>query len=170
MKSFTRWSPALALLIALAGCASRPGTFALEADPETIGSLSGHWQGEYWGAESGRAGTIDFLVSGSRDSVVGDVRMSDAAGHQLVSVDPAAQHRAHVRTEQSLSIHFARVDGTNVHGSIEPYLAPDCHCSVSTTFVGTIRGDTISGTFVTRYPTGGSDQGRWQVTRLRGRR
>ena len=170
MKKLIRSLPTAALLLALVACARPPAVVTLEGEPAAIGTLAGQWQGEYWGAESGRSGTIDFSVSGSRDSVSGEVRMVDPVGRQLQSVDPSGLHRTHVRSEQSLAIQFVRVSETGVSGRMEPYVAPDCQCSVSTSFVGVVRGDSIVGTFVTEFPGGGLDEGHWRVVRAKKRR
>lgn len=166
MKKLMRCLPTAALLLGLAACAGRPAIVTLEGEPDAIGTLAGQWQGEYWGAESGRSGTIDFSVSGSRDSVTGEVRMIDPTGRPLHSVDATGLHSAHVRGTQTLAIELVRISETSVSGRMEPYLAPDCQCTVSTSFVGVVRGDSIVGTFVTRFPGGGLDEGHWRVVRV----
>ena len=152
-------------VLALLGCQSQPMPVTLQGDPSGIASLAGRWEGQYWGAGTGRAGSINFSLAGSRDSVFGEVTMVDNAGRTLRSGDPSDQHQIHARSAQSLAIAFVQVGNGQVSGKLEPYIAPDCNCPVTTTFTGTVRADSIVGTFLTTVPTGGADQGRWGVAR-----
>jgi hypothetical protein len=155
------------MLLTLGGCGgSSQMPVVLQGDPVGIAYLAGRWEGEYWGASNGRAGTITLSLSGSRDSVYGEVRMVDPSGRSPRAADPAAQHSVHVRTAQSLAIAFVRVADGKVSGRMEPYIAPDCDCVVNTSFTGVIDGNAISGTFVMRSPKGDADQGRWKVERM----
>ena len=52
-----------------------------------------------------------------------------------------------------------------MEGSLEPYVAPDCNCVVTTVFRGTVAGNQIQGDFVTRGESGLRQEGRWSVTR-----
>lgn len=70
-----------------------------------------------------------------------------------------------LRSSQVLRIAFVRVAGGNVTGTLDPYTDPECQCTVQTTFTGTLRGNTIEGTFVTRGPLPREQTGRWRVTR-----
>ena len=72
----------------------------------------------------------------------------------------------HVRSPQQLRIDFVAIQADSVRGVLEPYIAPDCECTVSTTFVGQVRGDDIKGTFVSR--TGGRvrAEGQWEMKRV----
>ena len=161
MRTLIRSLSALALL----GCQSRSMPVTLQGDPSGIAYLAGRWEGQYWGAGNGRAGSIDFTLAGGRDSVFGEVTMVDNSGRTLRAGDRGDQHQIHARSAQSLAIAFVQVGNRSVSGKLEPYIAPDCNCPVTTTFTGNIRGDSIVGTFLTRLPTGGADEGRWGVAR-----
>lgn len=66
-----------------------------------------------------------------------------------------------------LNIRVILVDdlGT-VAGSLEPYHDPDCGCLLSTTFVGHLVGDRITGEFISNGGAGHPPAfGRWRVDR-----
>jgi hypothetical protein len=67
---------------------------------------------------------------------------------------------------QVLQINFINAAGGVLTGTMDPYTDPACSCEVQTTFVGTIQGDTIEGTFTTT-PNGAAPitTGRWKMTR-----
>lgn len=65
-----------------------------------------------------------------------------------------------------LRIAFVGVANDAVTGTLDPDTDPDCKCTVQTTFTGTVRGNTIEGTFVTRGSQLPAEQtGRWRVTK-----
>jgi hypothetical protein len=88
-----------------------------------------------------------------------------ADGIPIRPADPADEHRAHVRVPQALRIDFVAVAGDQVAGALEPYIAPDCDCVVTTRFLGKRVGDNITGTFRTRGPGGWMQEGTWAVAR-----
>jgi len=69
---------------------------------------------------------------------------------------------------QSLRIDFVNVSFGGVRGVLEPYIAPDCKCTVTTRFTGAIVGDTIRGTFITRGDVIGIRDGVWFMVRRSG--
>lgn len=162
----------LALLMAaaaLAGCHIRPTPVPVQAEPEVLASLAGEWVGTYEGAESGRSGTITFRITEKGDSAFGDVMMVTSGGALPRPVDAPAEHLRHAGSPQMLSIAFVALSGRRVRGTLEPYIAPDCRCRVNTTFTGTLSGDIVNGTFVTRTADGMEQTGRWRVSRQRHR-
>ena len=160
----TRW-PLLALLASLA-CASTPETVPLVGNASDVSSLVGEWSGEYDGGASGRSGNIVFVLRSATDTAHGDVMMIPRGmGEQSPSSDSRRGQLA-LRSGQVLRIAFVRVAGGAVTGTLDPYTDPNCNCTVQTTFTGTVRDDTIEGTFVTRGSQLPNDQhGRWKVTR-----
>lgn len=74
-------------------------------------------------------------------------------------------HEMHAMAPDVLRVTFVRIEGGMVKGELEPYVAPDCRCVVSTVFRGTIRGDTVDGSYVTLTETGRTHDGRWRVQR-----
>jgi hypothetical protein len=73
----------------------------------------------------------------------------------------------HRGSTQALRIDFLRVGGGLVSGTLEPYIAPDGNCPVSTTFTGNLLGDTRRGTFITNGAQGGNRDGMWMMVRTR---
>ena len=154
-------------VLGVVGCRYQPPPVLLHGTPPEIAALAGDWSGEYSGAQSGRAGSISFRITAGRDTAFGDVAMIGNAGQRPVAADDARNHLAHARSADVLHVTFVRVAEGRVSGALEPYTAPDCQCVVSTTFSGTLRGDVVDGTFVTRGASGLEQSGRWRVTRRR---
>ena len=99
------------------------------------------------------------------DTARGDVMMIPRASGETAT-DEARRAPLALRSNQVLRIAFVRVAGGAVTGTLDPYTDPDCQCTVQTTFTGTLRGNSIEGTFVTRGSQLPSEQrGRWRVTR-----
>lgn len=154
--------------ILLMSCAYRPDPVPIAGSPSAISGLAGTWLGDYQGTESGRSGTITFIISARGDSAFGDVLMvSSTNAAMLQPVHGAEEHMAHVRSSQALRIDFVAVSEGELSGHLEPYIAPDCNCRVTTTFSGRRSGTVIEGTFVTRGASNFEQHGRWRVTRDR---
>ena len=97
-----------------------------------------------------------------------DVRllMTPRDGQSLRAVDAGTQaHEMHARSVELLTVRFVRIDGGLVRGELEPYIAPDCQCPVTTVFRGAVTGDRIEGTYMTRGPQGLVQEGRWSAAR-----
>lgn len=154
-------------LAALAACQYHPSPIQIQGDAGSIAALRGDWSGEYWGNPADRRGTLSFTISATADSAFGDVIMLTPQGQQIRPVDAADRHRLHTASAQALRIDFVRIGAGMVSGTLEPYIAPDCDCQVSTTFTGNVLGDTIRGTFITTGREGGSRDGMWLMTRKR---
>ena len=149
------------------GCAYRPDPVPVAGSASAIQNLAGTWVGEYQGTESGRSGSITFIISARGDSAFGDVMMMSGANTTaLRPVHGAEAHMAHVRSSSALRIDFVAVSDGGLSGSLESYIAPDCNCQVTTTFTGRQRDNTIEGTFVTRG-SNVEQRGTWRVTRNR---
>jgi hypothetical protein len=156
------------LVVALAaGCKTAPPTpVQLQGDPRSISGLAGSWTGEYWGAAGGRGGSLSFSLRAGSDSLYGDVTMVDPRGQPVRSADPSDVHAAHAASSQALRIDFVAVRADSVRGTLEPYIAPDCECTVNTTFFGQVRSDKIAGTFVTRGGGRVRAEGSWEMRRV----
>jgi hypothetical protein len=149
------------------GCQTIPQTpVPLLADPTSLSHLAGAWTGEYWGGAGGRGGSLAFTLRSGTDSLYGDVTMIDPRGQTIRSADPADVHAQHVRSPQQLRIDFVSVHADSVRGMLEPYVAPDCECTVSTTFLGHVSGDKIAGTFQTRSAGRMQAEGSWEMRRI----
>lgn len=152
----------------LMSCAYRPDPVPIAGSASALGSMAGTWLGEYSGSESGRSGSITFIIGARGDSAFGDVLMvSSTNAGALQPVHSAQEHMAHVRSSQALRIDFVAVSEGGLSGNLEPYIAPDCSCRVTTTFTGRRNGNVIEGTFVTQGPSNFEQRGTWRVSRSR---
>jgi hypothetical protein len=157
-----------ALAVALAtGCRTTPQMpVQLQGDPASLAKLAGSWAGQYWGGVNGRGGSLSFALRSGTDSLYGDVTMIDPRGQTIHSADPADVHATHVRSPQQLRIDFVAVHADSIRGVMEPYVSPECDCTVSTTFVGRLRGNEITGTFLTRAGGRVEAEGSWEMKRV----
>jgi hypothetical protein len=152
-------------LVGLTACSSRPMPVLLQGEPTPMAGLSGDWTGSYWNGTSARRGTLKFYIGAGEDDSFGDVTMFSPLGERLQPADDGPRHRLHTRLAQTLRVDFEPMAGGRVTGKLEPYIAPDCLCKVTTTFTGSFVGDTIRGTFVTTGETIENRDGHWQLVR-----
>ena len=113
-----------------------------------------------------------FNLSPSGDAASGDVVMVPRGlDRPLTPYSAGNVNTAGVQAPQSsqvLTIKLVRVSGDTVSGVLDAYRDPQCDCPVVTTFTGTLKGDTIDGTFTTRgSQTAGPQSGTWRVSRKR---
>ena len=141
----------------------------LQGDPASMARLAGSWSGQYWGGAGGRGGSLSFSLRTGSDSLYGDVTMIDPRGEPIRAADPSGTHAMHVASPQQLRIDFVAIHADSIRGVLEPYIAPDCQCAVSTTFVGQVNGDEIKGTFQTRNAGRVQAEGTWEMKRAGGR-
>ena len=165
-RAFTRSILATCASAALAACMYQPVPVMLQGSPMDRAVLAGRWQGEYYGIENGRTGTITLDVRAGKDTAFGEVMM-DAGPNQPILAEDArlASHIAHASSPELLRITFVAVHGTKIEGELEPYVAPDCKCVVRTTFSGRLKGDTIAGDFLTTGEYWLRQRGKWSVRR-----
>ena len=79
---------------------------------------------------------------------------------------PAGQIAKSESLAQPLKIRFIRLGEGRVSGTLDPYIDPECSCTVNTTFEGTITtANTIEGTFITRGAGIQASSGTWKVKR-----
>ncbi|HJU68020.1 MAG TPA: hypothetical protein VJ650_07190 [Gemmatimonadaceae bacterium] len=157
----SRW-PLLVLTLTIA-CASLPDPVPVFGDIDDVSALVGEWSGEYDAGSTGRAGSIVFDLRSPTETAHGDVMMIPRTSGRA-SPGRGTQDLVELRRSQVISISSLRVAGGEVTGTLAPYTDPDCSCTVRTTFTGTLHGDTIDGTFVTRG-AGREQSGRWSVTK-----
>jgi hypothetical protein len=133
-----------------------------------IAKLAGQWVGDYSSVQTGRSGSIVFRLVAATDSAYGDVLMDPSVGWGARPGNAATPSPGGAAPVMSppIAISVVRVSGNQVSGRLAPYTDPDCHCPLFTTFEGTLRADTLAGTYTSRHETGGSIQsGRWTVVR-----
>jgi hypothetical protein len=157
----------LAAILAV-GCQSHSMPVRLQGDAVAIASLAGHWAGEYWGGAGGRGGSLAFTLRSGSDSLYGDVTMIDPRGQLLRPADPTNAHQMHAQSAQALRIDFVSLQADSVRGTLEPYIAPDCACAVSSTFFGRVQGNRITGRFETRNAGRVLAEGSWEMKRVSG--
>lgn len=149
-----------ALMLSISACSYNPPPISVQGREADLLSLAGEWFGEYWSAESGRSGSILFRLDAATDSAHGDVLM--LPGERGLNRETAPPHSEYI------GIRFVRADADVIQGMLDPYRDPNCGCRLTTTFTGTMHGDTISGTFSSRHHEGGDTQhGQFRVERVR---
>jgi hypothetical protein len=161
--------PLLPLLLtaALAACHYVAPAIPVTGNSGDVAALAGEWRGEYSGIDSDRRGSITFSLRAGADSAYGDVLMVAQQGNRMMGypMDTPREHMLHAQSAQSLAIRFVRVRSGALSGTLEPYLAPDCDCLVTTVFSGHVSGNVASGTFVTRSEVGWTQRGIWRAER-----
>lgn len=160
----------LAFAAALVGAACAPAIMKtpVSGPPPSVSRLVGDWQGEYSSGGSGRRGLIAFHLRAGADTADGDVIMQSRAGGDPSTANvPQSPLDAFQTTAEAIGIRFVFVSENEVRGVLNPYRDPNCGCTLTTTFRGTISGDIIEGTFHTEgsgtshMPT----DGQWRVKR-----
>ncbi|GMV09226.1 MAG: hypothetical protein AMXMBFR55_09600 [Gemmatimonadota bacterium] len=157
----------IAALVSLtAACAANPSPVHVAGATSEIDRLAGEWTGEYTSVETGRSGSITFTLRAGSDTAFGDVVMIPRALAPLPTA-PRAPSGMTPTSPKVLSISFVRISANVVSGTLEPYPSPDCGCTLSTVFRGTLAGDRIEGTFTSTHsdPMAPAQQGRWWATR-----
>lgn len=158
---------AVALSTVVAACAGSPPPVQVVGPAGEVHALAGEWSGEYSSAASGRSGSISFTLRAADDSAFGDVVMVPAGlGRPLApfreTAGPGQPPRAH---PEVLTISFVRIQAGRVSGTLAPYADPETGARLITTFTGEVGGNTITGTYTTRLPSGDTQTGRWTVQR-----
>ena len=138
------------VLALLGACASHPTPVHVVGSPSELTILAGTWEGEYGSAETGRSGSISFTLKAGTDTAFGDVVMVPRALAPSPN-DARSAVPSFPTTPQVLPIAFVRIASHEVSGTLDPYKSPDCGCTLSTLFRGTIKGDRLEGTFTTTH-------------------
>lgn len=155
-----------AIALIAAACAANPSPVHVVGGRNEIGTLAGEWTGEYTSVETGRSGSISFTLRAGTDTAFGDVVMIPRALAPVPS-ETRVPSGATPTAPKVLTISFVRVSTNVVSGTLEPYPSPDCGCTLSTVFQGTIKGDRIEGKFTTIHSDhmAPQQQGTWWATR-----
>ena len=156
----------LVLATSLLSCRYRADPVPMLGTHPEIEALEGQWDGEYHSPDTHRTGSILFEIRSHGDSAFGDVLMRVPQGEAGPRpADLGTGHELHARSSEVLLIRFVTINGTQIRGELEPYIAPDCECVARTTFFGRREGYGIYGTFITRTQAGIIQQGEWWVKR-----
>jgi hypothetical protein len=155
----------------IAGCAFATRPVPFEASPAAWEALAGEWRGDYTMDGHDRHGIIAFDLKSAEHLAEGDVLMIPdrsawpyraRGGGSVDSTDRTPPRDV----SQLLSIHFVMAEGGQIRGSMEPYWDPDRSCQASATFIGSVDGNTIAGTFASVCEDGVRTlRGRWKVER-----
>jgi hypothetical protein len=152
--------------VALSACAASRTPIPLVGQSADVSALAGEWTGDYSSAESGRSGSITFTLRAAGDSAFGDVIMIPSAwGRPLMPYRQQTAAGGQTPETTVLTIRFVRVQQGHVSGTLDPYAEPQTGARLLTTFTGELNGNTISGTYTTRLPSGDTQTGRWSVQR-----
>jgi hypothetical protein len=134
---------AIVLGALLTACGGGQKEVAVKGEDSELIKIAGDWEGEYQGRDSGRKGPVKFSLQLGRHIAEGEVFMGG---------------------ETPLEIQFVEIEGGRLKGTIAPYTDPNCSCEVSTSFLGTLANDSVSGTFETSVQ-GSVQVGTWSVRR-----
>lgn len=154
--------------LTLSACGASRSPVPLVGASTDVTALTGEWAGDYSSAESGRSGSISFTLRAAGDSAFGDVVMIPSAwGRPLrpYQENTAGGGVNQQPTSTVLTIRFVRVERGHVSGTLDPYADPQTGARLLTTFSGELNGNTITGTYTTRLPSGDTQTGRWMVQR-----
>lgn len=159
---------AAALLASACGSVPPPPPVPVQGTPGDLAALAGEWFGEYSNVGTGRNGSINFSLKAGEGIAYGEVVMY---AHRAAAPYAAANEQGGVEegnpSVRPLTIRFVAVEGGTISGTLEPYEDPDeCHCILSTTFTGRVKGNVIEGTFLTYGGPGHTpEKGEWRVER-----
>lgn len=133
----------VACAVLVAACGGGQKEVAVKGTDSELVKIAGDWEGEYQGRDSGRKGPVKFSLQLGRHIAEGEVFMGG---------------------ETPLKIQFVEIEGGQLKGTIAPYTDPNCSCEVTTSFLGTLANDAVSGTFETSVQ-GQTQVGTWNVRR-----
>jgi len=152
------------------GCARKPPGIELTASDFDLQPLVGVWRGDYSNPQTGRNGTIAFSLRAGESFASGNVVMIPKPDSLLTPEEREMVSDVPSSGRSVLSIHFVRKEGGHLSGTLDPYRAPDCDCTVTTTFQGAFSdARTIQGTFTTvpSQPGSAISSGTWKVVRVK---
>lgn len=158
----------LALALSTAACGWRRTPVPIISESGSTGLLVGSWAGDYSSAETGRSGSISFELASEKDTAYCDVVMMPAVQNLKIATDPTESSAVRQPpSAQPLKIRFIRLGEGRITGTLEPYVDPDCGCTVSTTFIGKFSApNKVEGTYVTTgSDSNRSTKGQWKATR-----
>jgi hypothetical protein len=145
------WPFILLPVLASLGCRMSPNTspVPVEGAREAVRALSGEWSGRYWSQETGRHGTIQFLLPERADTGYGEVDITFSPSLHLLRAADDNNDVVSPKPCTTIAIRVVRVENDRVEGTMKPYWDPDCDCRAQTVFEGTLSGDKITGSFST---------------------
>ena len=158
----------------LLGCAIRGPRTEISAAEADLKPLVGKWIGGYSSQETSRTGSIWFTLRAEENCAMGSVemvapRLADATPVAASPNRPIVTDPRNSQSKEMLTIHFVRKERNRVVGLLDPYIDPDCACTVITSFQGVMTGDRIEGTYSTRSAALAHNPtvGHWKVLRVK---
>jgi hypothetical protein len=159
----TRTAAAILGLTVLAACTYHPSLFPVIGRIDDKSRLTGEWIGEFSSAHPDRSRSIAFQLEPGRDSASGEVSLEPSYVGQGIRQQAQGLY-PRVSTTTVVRIRYVHAEESTVEGVLEPYHDPDCDCVVTTTFLGVVRGDSITGEYVSRGEWT-TRQGAWRMSR-----
>lgn len=143
------------LVQALWGCASSP-----PRDRATLGSpseLAGVWEGSFLSPETGRSGTLRFVLTETG---------ALASGQAVLTDDGLMRPDGRTAPPIEVGVESVTLEGGWVEGVLEPYRDPGCGCWLDTTFRGRpLSPGRLLGTYTSRADAGEVSHGAWTAER-----
>lgn len=160
------WIVITAMFI-LGGCQSIQKPVRIYGESVDLKLLEGEWKGDYSSKDTGRSGTIEFILKAEEAEAYGDVLMIPGGAREpYLPVGYRDKIKIDPNFPELLTIKFVEVEGGKVMGELAPYWDPEMQRRMYTSFEGVLKGDSITGTFESRI-----DQspiyfnGQWKVMR-----
>ncbi len=149
MNKTNRWIGAgLTVMLLLAtACASVAPNVPVRGDSRSVRALVGSWEGVYSSAVTGRSGIISFQLRAETDTAQGEVFMIPRSDREQFNMPPDDVANRRTAPASLLTIRFVRAANDELTGVLDPYPDPVCACTLTTRFVGRLRGEEIKGTF-----------------------
>ncbi|UCE41874.1 MAG: hypothetical protein JSV17_02505 [Candidatus Aminicenantes bacterium] len=142
---------AISIVFLSLGCNRSQNPVNLFGEKVDLQLFEGEWKGDYFSKDTGRSGTIEFMLSAEEGRAFGDVLMiprgSREPYHPVGFKDKADLDP---QFPEFLTINFVEVMGGKVKGELTPYWDPEMQRRMVTTFEGVLKGNTIEGTFESR--------------------
>lgn len=159
------------LALVAAACSSAPKSpspaIGLGGEKQALKSLDGRWEGTYTNPVNGRAGTIVFEVFSGGKEAHGDILMVPPGSKEPLHPSRPPTSAETLKTmPRVLEVTFVQAQGDQLQGNVGAFEDPECHCDARAVFFGSIRGETIDGTFFVEYldSNGNPDPGKARAT------
>jgi hypothetical protein len=161
---------AAVLSVSTLACATKPPGTEISASDFNLEPLVGVWRGDFNSAQTGRTGIVAFTLRAGESSAKGNVVMIPRPDSLLTPEEREMLENGTLAGRSVVPITFIRKEGGSMNGVLDPYRAPDCDCTVTTTFAGTFTdANTIEGTYTTvpSKPGASVTGGTWKVKRTK---
>ena len=161
---------AAVISVSALACTPKPPGTEISASDFNLQPLVGVWRGDFNSAQTGRTGIVAFTLRAGESSAKGNVVMIARPDSLLTPEEREMLENGTLAGRSVVPITFIRKEGGSMSGILDPYRAPDCDCTVTTTFQGTFTdANTISGTYTTVPSKAGASVtgGTWKVIRIK---